>query len=218
MKLMNKIFALTLVTSLIFSLVACGKDNNSGQNNKPTDNSKPTVSTPSEDKTTNESKPEDDKPVDNKPEDNKPQNSTPQKPEENKISITSIIGQWKSQVNACELLAEYDIILDGEILINVKTDFGNDNSYRVSVSPLEVENALKNSLSDEYDDNFINNCVSTLDDALYESGVYKFENDKLLIQWDGDPDYIEVDYNFNGNKDKLVISFSSDEREYTRVK
>ncbi len=217
MKLINKLFTLTLAVLLAFTVTACGNDKEN-QNSTPNDTSKPTVSTPSEDKTTTESKPEEDKPVDNKPEDNKPQNSTPSKPVENKIPITAIIGQWKSQVNACELLAEYDIILDGEILINVKTDFGNDNSYRVSVSPLEVENALKNSLSDEYDDNFINNCVSTLDDALYESGIYKFEGDKLLIMWDGDPDYIEVDYTFKSSKDKLTISFPSDERDYNRIK
>ena len=217
MKIVNKLFALTVIMALMVTLCACGNEN-SGQNSKPDDNSKPTVSTPSNNNTTTtDSKPGESEPDDNKPDENKPQNSTPSKPVENKIPISSVIGQWKSQVDASEILAEQEITLDKQILINVKTTFGNDNSYCVSVSPLEIEQVLKNALSDEYDDNFINNCVSLLDDALYESGVYKFEGDKLLIMWDGDPDYIEVDYNFKGSKDKLTISFPSDERTYNRI-
>ncbi len=216
MKLLNKLFAFIIIAALTVTLSACDKDNN-GQNSKPDDNSKPTVSTPSDDKTTTESKPEDNKQEESKPEQSKPQNSTPSKPVENKIPITSIKGKWKSQVNATEILAEQDITLDKQIFINVKTDFENDNSYRVSVSPLEVEQILKDALLGEYDENFINKCVSLLDDALYESGVYKFEGDKLLIMWDGDPDYIEVDYAFKGSKDKLTISFPSDERDYNRI-
>lgn len=217
MKIVNKLFALTVIMALMVTLCACGNEN-SGQNSKPDDNSKPTVSTPSNNNTTTtDSKPGESEPDDNKPDENKPQNSTPSKPVENKIPISSVIGQWKSQVDASEILAEQEITLDKQILINVKTTFGNDNSYCVSVSPLEIEQVLKNALSDEYDDNFINNCVSLLDDALYESGVYKFEGNKLLIMWDGDPDYIELDYNFKGSKDKLTISFPSDERTYNRI-
>lgn len=201
---------------LVFSLAACGKDKES-QGSKPDDTSKPTVSTPSEDKTTTESKPVDSKPSEDKKEDDKPQTSTPSKPSEDKININSIIGQWKSQIDASEILAEYDITLDKSILIYIKTDFGNDNTYRVSISPSEVKDTFKNSLLDEYDDEFIDNCVSQLDDALYESGVYKFDGDKLMIKWDGDPDFIDVDYNFKGNKNKLVISFPSDERNYNRI-
>lgn len=219
---LNKLFALTIIAALMLTLSACGKDKNE-QNSKPDDNSKPTVSTPSEDNTTTESKPEDNKqnesqPENNKTDDDKTQNSTTSTPAEDKISITEVIGSWKSQVDACELLAEQEINIDAEIMINVKTDFGNDNSYRVSISPLEVEQALKNALSDDYDDNFIDNCVSLLEDVLYESGVYKFDGDKLKIMWDGDPDYTEVNYTFNGSEDKLTISFSSDERTYTRIK
>ena len=222
MKIFNKLFTLAVIMALMATLCACG-NKNGVQNDKPDDNSKPTVSTPSNDNTTtdnkpDESEPDDNKPDDNKPDENKPQNSTPSKPIENKIPITAIIGQWKSQVDASEILAEQEITLDVQISINVKTTFGNDNSYCVSVSPLEIEQVLKNALSDEYDDNFINNCVSLLDDALYESGIYKFEGDKLLIMWDGDPDYIEVDYTFKASKDKLTISFPSDEREYNRIK
>ena len=216
MKKINKLFALTVIMALMVTLCACGNEK-SGQNSKPDENSKPTVSTPSNDNTTTDNKPDESEPDDNKPDENKPQNRTPSKPVENKIPITAIIGQWKSQVDASEILAEQEITLDKQILINVKTTFGNDNSYCVSVSPLEIEQVLKNALSDEYDDNFINNCVSLLDDALYESGVYKFEGDKLLIMWDGDPDYTEVDYAFKGSKDKLTISFPSDERTYNRI-
>ena len=216
MKLLNKLFALTVIMALMVTLCACGNEK-SGQNSKPDENSKPTVSTPSNDNTTTDNKPDESEPDDNKPDENKPQNSTPSKPVENKIPISSVIGQWKSQVDASEILAEQEITLDKQILINVKTTFGNDNSYCVSVSPLEIEQVLKNALSDEYDDNFINNCVSILDDALYESGVYKFEGDKLLIMWDGDPSDTEINYTFNGSKDKLTLSFPSDERTYNRI-
>ena len=130
----------------------------------------------------------------------------------------SIIGQWKSKIDATEILSEAEIELDMQIYINVKTVFGNDNSYCVSISPSEIEQILKAELSEEYDDDFVNNCVSLLDDALYESGVYKFEGDKLLIMWDGDPDYTEIDYNFKNSKDKLTISFPSDERDFERIK
>lgn len=76
---------------------------------------------------------------------------------------------------------------------------------------------MRAELSEEYDDDFVNNCVSLLEDALYESGVYKFEGDKLLIMWDGDPDYTEIDYTFKNSKDKLTISFPSDERDFERI-
>lgn len=216
MKKFNKIFALTLIAVLMLTLSACGKDKEN-QNSKPDDTSKPTVSTPSDNNTTTESKPEENKQEESKPE-SKPESSTPSKPVVNKIPITNVIGKWNSQINASEILAENDIILDKTILINIKTVFGNDYSYCVSISPLEVEQILKNALSEDYDDDFINNCVSLLDDMLYESGIYKFENDKLHIMWDGDPDFTEVDHSFRGSKDKLTISFYSDERTYTRVK
>ena len=147
-----------------------------------------------------------------------PQTSTITKPEENKIPISSIIGQWKSKIDASEILSENEIEIDKQIYINVKTVFGNDNSYCVSISPSEIEQILKAELSEEYDDDFVNNCVSLLDDALYESGVYKFEGDKLLIMWDGDPDYTDIDYTFKNSKDKLTISFPSDERDFERIK
>ena len=79
------------------------------------------------------------------------------------------------------------------------------------------ENTLKAALGNEYDDNFIHNCASTLDDALYESGVYMFEGDILKIKWDGDPEEIEISYAFKGSKNKVVLSFPSDERTFERI-
>lgn len=219
MKIFKNLFVLTIVLTLVLTLSACGKEE-ANSNSGPDESSKPTVSTPTENNTTtDESKPEDNKQDESKPtEISKPQTSTITKPEENKIPVTSIIGQWKTKIDASEILSENEIEIDKQIYINVKTVFGNDNSYCVSITPLETEQILKASLSDEYDEDFINNCVSLLDDALYESGVYKFEDDKLLIMWDGDPDYIEIAYNFKNSKDKLTISFPSDERDFERIK
>ena len=213
LKHLNKIWAILLSVVLLASFAACDKKDNDTK----VENSKPTVSTPSKDDTTTESKPEETKPEESKPEESKPQTSTPSKPAvTQKPASTLILGKWKTKVDACEILLEYEIELEGPIYIDVMTIFGNDLSYSVDIEPPKATEILKAALPD-YDEGFIDDCVGTLSDALFESGVYKFEGEKFKIMLDGDPDYTEIDYAFKNSNNKLTISFPSDERDYERV-
>ena len=220
MKHLNKILALIMAMLLIVSFVACNKKNNN--TNTQGDNSKPTVSTPSGNNTT-ESKPEEDKQEESKPVENNQEPSTPSKPvEPDKPVVTVkpanelILGKWKTKVDVCEILVENNIELVGPIYIDVITNFQNDLSYSADINFTNATNVLKAALPD-YDDNFIDNCVNIISDALFESGIYKFEDDKLFIMLDTDPDYTEIEYSFTNSNNSLVLSFSSDEREYEHV-
>ena len=220
MKHLNKLLAFLMAMLLIVSFVACNKKNNN--TNTQGDNSNPTVSTPSGNNTT-ESKPEDNKQEESKPVENNQEPSTPSKPVEPDKPIVTvkpanelILGKWKTKVDVCEILVENNIELVGPIYIDVITNFQNDLSYSADISYTNATNVLKAALPD-YDDNFIDNCVNIISDALFESGIYKFEDDKLFIMLDIDPDYAEIEYSFTNSNNSLVLSFSSDEREYERV-
>ncbi|MBO5090727.1 MAG: hypothetical protein J6C27_07470 [Clostridia bacterium] len=220
MKHLNKLLAFLMAMLLIVSFVACNKKNNN--TNTQGDNSKPTVSTPSGNNTT-ESKPKEDKQEESKPVENNQEPSTPSKPVEPDKPIVTvkpanelILGKWKTKVDVCEILVQNNIELVGPIYIDVITNFQNDLSYSADISYTNATNVLKAALPD-YDDNFIDNCVNIISDALFESGIYKFEDDKLFIMLDIDPDYTEIEYSFTNSNNSLVLSFSSDEREYERV-
>lgn len=215
MKHLNKILALLMAMLLIVSFVACNKKNKN--TNTQGDNSKPTVSTTNNNNTTTESTPEEDKQEESKPVENNQEPSTPSKPVETVKSANELVlGKWKTKVDVCEILVENNIELVGPIYIDVITNFQNDLSYSADINYTNATNVLKAALPD-YDDNFIENCVNVISDALFESGIYKFEDDKLFIMLDIDPDYTEIEYSFTNSNNNLVLSFSSDEREYERV-
>ncbi len=218
MKRLNKIFVLLLSLTLLVSFVACSKKNNNDKTQG--ENSKPTVSTPST--TTEESRPEKENKPDtptpeSKPQESNPEPSTPSTPVvTQKPASTLILGKWKTKVDACEILIEHNIELVGPIYIDAITKFDRDLSYSVDIEPVSVTDILKAALPD-YDEGFIQNCVSILSDAIFESGVYKFEDEKFLIMLDGDPDYTEMQYSFTNSDNKLVLYVTSDVREYERI-
>lgn len=235
MKFACKLLALILSLSLIFSLAACGGDDNETSSDNGT-NSKPTNSAPSNSNGT-ESKHE--KPDNNtasgdnkneigndKNEDEKNENKTendktpepPVEPDEDKVIPNSaIIGRWNSVDDACEILAEYGLELNGPININIITTFGDDNSYGVELAE-NTYDVLRSKIPSDYDDAFVEQCMDYLVGALVEAGEYKFENDTLMMRVGTDDDFTDFVHKFQNSEDKLVISDYSSERSYTRIK
>lgn len=231
MKFACKLLALILSLSLIFSLAACGGDDNETSSDNGT-NSKPTNSAPSNSNGT-ESKNE--KPDNNtasgdnkneigndKNEDEKTENDKtpepPVEPDEDKVIPNSaIIGRWNSVDDACEILAEYGLELNGPININIITTFGDNNSYGVELAE-NTYDVLRSKIPSDYDDAFVEQCMDYLVGALVEAGEYKFENDTLMMRVGTDDDFTDFVHKFQNSEDKLVISDYSSERSYTRIK
>ncbi|MBO5211146.1 MAG: hypothetical protein J6B80_04365 [Clostridia bacterium] len=162
MKIFSKLFALTIITALVFTLSACNKNKNN-ENSKPDDTSKPTVSTPSEDNTTTESKPEENKkeeskpenkPEENKQEESKPENKPVVKPEPVKKSAKElIVGKWTAKGDLAPILADQGIDLEGPLEITLNTEFTTSGTLieradSAEIYPILVA-ATKQALLDE---------------------------------------------------------------------
>lgn len=238
MRIFSKILAIAFSLMLVISLTACGSDEESTNNNSGA--SKPTATSPSDQSgnnnngsnnnvnneasnkneasqgnqnntNTNDKNPNnniqnnDDENYENK-NDIVPNLPTPP---ENNIPLKSIFGNWVSEIDASDILADrgYDNI--SSFKIKVYTQFNEDFSYSVYLEETLYEK-VQNALS-EYDDAFIDDCADYLVTALVEAGEFSIENNVLML------DSIEVSYHFEGSKNKLVITTTSDERKYTRI-
>lgn len=234
MKLMNKIFALTIIAALMLTLAACGKDKEN-QNSTPNDTSKPTVSTPSEDKTTSESKPEEDNPVDNKPEDNKPD----PKPEPvKKTPAQLILGKWTAKTDISAELADAGFNVDGPLEITINLEFTSSGTLIEKADKNQMSTALRTVLNqainnalaetgksvEEFEaeigmsvDEYIETFVTAFQNSYTVTAEYKFAADVLLVKFEEDTTFTETNYKFV-NDNTLKITTDSDETIYTRVK
>ena len=238
MKLLNKLFALALVASLMITLAACGKK--AEEPSKPEETSKPTVSTTTEDTTSTESNPEEDK-TESKPE-SKPESTTESKPESKpepakKTPAELIIGKWKGKTNISTEMTDLGIDLTEPLEIDVYIEFTTSGTLIEKVDKTQMSNALRTVLRKALNDALTENGMTvqqfeaelgmTIDEyiddqiELYQNSYtmtaeYRFESDVLFVKFEEDPEFTKTQYSFV-NDNTLKIVTDSEEMLYTRI-
>lgn len=237
MKLMNKIFALTIITALMLTLSACGKDKD-GQNSKPDDNSKPTVSTPSNN-TPTESRPDVSEPENNNQNESTPDPKPEPKPEPAKKTAKElIVGKWTAKTDISADLADAGFNVEGPLEITLNLEFTSsgtliekaDKNQMSSALRTVLKQAIENALVEagksvgEFEaeigmtvDEYIETIVTAFQNSYTVTAEYKFAADVLLVKFEEDTTFTETNYKFI-NDNTLKITTDSDETIYTRVK
>lgn len=165
--------------------------------------------------------------------------STPQTSTAEKTPAQIILGKWRGSIDIAALLAEEDMIVEGEHIVSCDVEYISGGVIYEVIDRTSLKAAYTNIFNQMINDTltqqnltkeqFETQAGMTIEEYLAQTvqlamdmvpttviSTYKFEGNDLYIRDQDDTDYVKTQYSFNG-ENKLTIVEDGVSVTYTRI-
>lgn len=156
-----------------------------------------------------------------------------------KTPAQKIVGKWRGSIDIAPLLAEEDMIVEGEQLVSCDVEYAAGGVLYEVIDRTSLKtvytNVLNKSLNDtlvqqnltrqEFEaqlgktcEEFIEETIQSVMDLIPQTiiSAYKFEGNDLYVRDQDDTDFVKTQYSFSG-ENKLTITEDGVSITYTRI-